>query len=437
MDLRLIEAREMLRRRHQGHGRPVITLTAAGVRIVVCGKRVLSSPTWRFFPDFLIENLKDTLGRQWGASASKVIPDHPIFRWLRLLQDARNRQPFPAPLPMTGGLSALNRLSYALYLIEHNDKPPRSLIKRLRRPSEFLPACQEALVASAFALAGAAIEGAEEVKSRGSKPEFFASFAAGPRYAVEAKRKSNWKARCDPENAEFVLELRAWLRHRLYSASAKKLANPVFWLELGIGQGITEENGEKVRSLITEAVRDSENLTVEGEPIRPAYVVVTNNADFADDHSQAGLQFGLLMGFAMPDFRGEKLDLETAMQRHDKHRPIRRVVECLVEVQQVPNSFDSVPDELLDDSGQPIEPPKIGSRIEYPGQDGAARTGVIEEITSAWNGTAVAAVCGDEDGERALISIPLTPQEDKAAKKLGDAVFGKPEGPRGESISDP
>ena len=58
------------------------------------------------------------------------------------------------------------------------------------------------------------------------------------------------------------------------------------------------------------------------------------------------------------------------MERHDKHRDVRRVLECLQEVQQVPTSFEGVPDELLDDKGNAITPLQIGETVGYSKKSG-------------------------------------------------------------------
>lgn len=433
--LRKQEASEILRKRQQGHGRPIITVSHMGFRFVAVGQRLAYSRNWRFFTDFLLYNMKHVMGADWGKDASKSTPDHPIFRWLGRLQDAHQKAGKGNPIPVTGYVSALNRFCYALYLIEHNDKPPKSLIKRLRRPNDFDPACYEAIVASAFALAGAHIDGAEDVKGNQPKPEFFATFDTEQRYAVEAKRKHKWNAGFDPDDDAFAAKLRSWLRDKLYSASKKQLTNPVYWFELGIGEKLSGDDARRLQNLIGDAVLEAESLTVKGQPPQPAYVVVTNNADLADDDADGNILFALFQGFRMEDFREEFLELESAMERHDRHRPIRRVLECMEEVQQVPTSFDGVPDELLDASGNSIDIPQVGDRIAYPQQDGTEGTGQIEEMT-AMGREAYVIVADDKTSARVLVKMPLTVREAKAAKVLGNAIFGKPEGPH-ENITDP
>lgn len=426
--LRAAEARELLRRRQQGHGRPIITATDGATRFVAVGKRVVSSNRWRFFTDFLLDNMKRVLGPEWGRDAPRVMPDHPILRWLQKLDREVKKAGLGRPINVTGFVSALNRLCYSLYLIEHNDAPPNSLVKRLRKVSEFDPALYEAVVSSAFALAGAHIAGAEDEKSPGPKPEFFATYQDGRRYAVEAKRKRDWKTPFDLSSDAFLEELSKWLRGKIHAASKKKLTNPVFWFELGIGVNLKPEEMKQLAAVLGQIVDDAESITVDGKPAPPAYVIITNHPDLANDEVLSVGQFALLSGYRMADFRDELVEIEVALERHDKHRPIRRVLECFEEVQQTPNSFDGVPDELLDEDGCQISVPGIGTRIEYPKADDTRGFGFIEEVT-AFGSSAWVVVRDEVDSNRSIIKMPLTDAEARAAERLGNAIFGKPEGP--------
>lgn len=429
------EATELLRKREQGHGRPIVSFTHNRHRFIAVGKRMAVSNKWQYFNQFLLDNMKDVMGRQWGADGLRVMPDHPLFRWLeRLTQTIKKAGP-NAALPMVGFMSALVRFCYALYLIEHNDKPPKSLLKRLKNPVEFAPACYEAIVASAFAIAGAKIDGAEDGKGGGSKPEFIATFESGERYAVEAKRRQGWKNAFDLADERFVMELKAWLRGKLHAASRKKLSNPVYWFELGIAASLSSQDVERLRDVVADGILEAEDLTVEGGPAQPAYVFVTNNSDFANDDALTSSFFCLFQGFRMEDFRESLVDVETAMEWHDRHRPIRRVLECMEEVQQVPSTFDGVPSELLDDLGQPMRLPQIGDPWEFQRNDGTNATGTITAV-AGFDEHVHLAIFDTERSKSFIVKAPLSKQEARAVERLGNAIFGTPQGPR-ETSSDP
>lgn len=331
-------------------------------------------------------------------------------------------------------MSALTRLAYALYLIEHNDKPQQNLLIRLRHPESFAPAVYEALVASAFAVAGARINGAEDGTGNAPKPEFFATFQNGVTYAVEAKRRQNWKSPFELHSGAFLDELHGWFRDKLYKASKKALENPVYWFELGIDADIRPDQIDRLRELIVAGIKAAEEITVGGTPPSPAYVFVTNNQDLVNNGASNLGFFALLVGFGMADFRDGVVEIETAMDNHDKHRPMRWVHDCLSLVQRVPNSFEGVPDELLDDQGQPIETLRIGRLIQYPRGDGSEGVGRIREIASM-DQEATVVVVDEKTNQQIFVKVPLTPQEAEAAKKFGNTIFGKPEGPR-EAITE-
>lgn len=428
------EARELLRKREQGHGRPIISFTQNGHRFVAVGKRLAVSSKWQYFNQFLLDNMKDVMGRQWGADGSRLMPDHPLFRWLEQLTQTTKKAGPNVALPVVGFMSALIRFCYALYLIEHNDKPPKSLIKRLKNPVEFTPACYEAIVASAFAIAGAKIDGAEDGKGGGSKPEFVATFESGQRYAVEAKRRQGWKNAFDLADERFVTELKGWLRGKLHAASKKKLAKPVYWFELGIGASLSSQDVERLRDVVADGILEAEDLTVEGGLAQPAYVFVTNNSDFANDDAVTSSFFCVFQGFRMEDFRESLVDFETAMDWHDRHRPVRRVLECMEEVQQVPSNFDGVPSELLDDLGRPMRLPQIGDPWEYQRSDGTDAKGVITAV-SGFGEHVHLAIFDAESSKSFIVKAPLSKQAARAVKRLGNAIFGTPEGPRNTSSS--
>ncbi|MGV1917087.1 YecA family protein [Rhizobium sp. 22-785-1] len=429
-------AAELARKLQHGYGRPLVSFVFNGQRFVAVGTRVIGSPRWRFFSDFLLANLRGVLGSEWISSLSATMPDHPLLRWLGKLEAKFAEVGGGAKIDVVGWVSALNRLSYAVYLIEHNDKLPNSLLKRLRQSAQFDAACYEAIVASAFAIAGASVDGAEDGRA-GNKPtpEFYASFSGRDRYSVEAKRKKSWQNQFDPSNEDFVNELRRWIRDKIYAASKKRLTNPVYWLELSLGVELTREDAELLQKLVGSAVGEAEDLTVGGTPAEPAYVVVTNNPDFASDEIRSITNFALLGGYRMPDFREGVVDIETALERHDKHRPIRRVLECMEEVQQVPIRFDVVPDELIDEQGVPLPVAGIGDRIVYPCADGSESTGLITEATVG--GEDVFYVVADEkDGKQVIVKSPLTEPEKRAVQTYGNTIFGKPELPQ-TNTNDP
>src|SRR6185437_13113496 len=132
--LSLRNAEENVRRQQQRHGNPIISFVDHGYRLVAVRNTIHWSKAWIVFPDFLLDFMKKTLGRDWGArEKSKGL--HPVFRWLEKFQHYSASRPTGGKLKtgdMMGFIACWLHLAYALYLIAHNDQLPKPLLKRLR-----------------------------------------------------------------------------------------------------------------------------------------------------------------------------------------------------------------------------------------------------------------------------------------------------------------
>lgn len=437
--LREQEAAEIVRRRQQGFGKPIISLEHSEFRLVCIGSKICWSKNWLYFTDFLLDHLKDVLGREWGRDAQARGIDHPIFRWLAMLRSRVGVVGTPSKgVREIGYITSLFRLAYALYLIAHHDLLAPSLIKRLQnhRDEVFRPAMYETLVAAAFAVAGFKIEGAEHVRTSRKTPEFWAVSSSGKKYAVEAKCKQSWKSRLIASDPEFQQELSAWIRGKLYDASKKKLAAAVFWLELSIPEQFGQQDYLKVREVIANTLVEAENLTVDGEPTDPAYVFVTNHSHMVSDLVEGSPFFAVLEGYRKPDMKAQRwVSLEEAFDIRDRHREISRVFECFSEVQRIPQTFGGEPVEFMNPNGDVVRTLKIGSPIHLDFPDGASLSGILREIAVANDIACV--IIETPSGQQRLATMPLSEAELKVARQYGMAAFGKPEGPMKDLGNDP
>lgn len=434
------EASEIVRRYQQGLGRPIISTEMHDFRLVAVGKQVKWSKGWRFFTDFLIDHLKDTIGRPWATEALREGKDHPIFSWLRTMSDiaAANRSVGAVAFRSNckGHLGALWRLGYALYLIEHNDQMDQKIIRRLRAPVSFRAAYHETQIAAVFAISGFVIKMAEIGRRSEASPEFWAKRESGLRYAVEAKCKDGWKSSPEVTDSVFQSELRQWIRDQLYKASAKKLTNPVYCLELSLFADLSGDQWKVVADKIREILKEAENLRIKGRPPIPAYVIITNNADVLGHQEFQVNRVAMLFGFCMQDWfdNGVEVEVECAFDSHDKHRDIHAIFKHLEEIDEIPQSFDGLP-VILDEHGNNISMKvKVGSRIQYTDTTGISRTGLVYDVATANN---EAWLCVESDGEHHMVKMPLDPHEIEAVRKYGDAVFGKPEEKRKNLEGDP
>lgn len=435
------EASEIVRRYQQGLGRPIISAELNGFRLVAVGKVVKWSKGWRFFTDFLIDHLKDTIGRTWATQALREGKEHPVFEWLRTMNSvvtANRSTNGTGAFQSTckGHLGALWRLGYALYLIEHNDQMDAKIVKRLRSPVSFRATYHETQIASVFAISGFRLKMAEMGRTSSASPEFWATRAGGTRYAVEAKCKDRWKSAIPIESDEFRNELRQWVRDQLYNASIKKLENAVYCFELSLLADLDADQWKDVAGQIRTVLSEAENLKIKGKPPVPAYVIVTNNVDVLAHQEFTSNRVAMLFGFCMDDWfeNGVEVEIEKAFDSHDKHRDIHSIFKCLEEIEEIPQSFDGTPT-ILDENGIEIRMQvAVGAQIEYPDATGSPRKGIVYDVTTA---NEEAWLCVESDGEHHIVKMPLEKHEVEAVQKYGNAVFGKPEEKQKDLGGDP
>lgn len=441
--LRQQQAAENVRRQQQGHGKPIMSWMheAGGFRFVAVKQTVHWGQNWLIFPNFLEYFMKSTLGIEWGESErNKGL--HPLFRWLQKTQEYSSHKPGEPKVKsivMMGFIACWLHLAYALYLIAHHDEIPELLLKRLRNPANFMPAFHEAIVGAVLAVAGMEISCAETKSGSTPTPEFRArSKSSGKIYEIEAKRKNGWKAPTeDVTSDEFQRELELYLRNQVHNGSKKKLTNPVFWFELSIPTMMTEADWRAVAEKAEDVIRDAENgMTVNGQPIAPAYVVVTNHTFLANEDVSGQPCFGFLQTIKMDDYPfGRPLDIEAALDGYDKHRDMFWLMEAWKTASTVPTTFDGSPPELLDGDGRPQRTVKIGEEVEVPDMTGQNVRATVEEISS-WGKDKAMLVVG-ANGRRWLVEMPLTSGEAMAARRYTDAVFGKENASRGLRNDDP
>jgi hypothetical protein len=427
---RAMKAREMLRTRAEGHGRPMISTDFKDHRIVAVGNRIYYDRNWRFFTDFLLFHMKDVLGRGWGTKMGAQGDTHPLFKWLRQMNHAAQKYKAPEGDMLVacgeGVAIAVFRFAYALYLIAHHDQIPPTLIRRLRQPNEFLSAVVETIAFATFALAGAKLEMGETQKGAGPEGEFRAtSIRSGRTYDVEAKRKNGWSSQVDIANPDFRRELTIWLERKLRDASSKRLTNPVFWFELSIPNVEEMQQTEALQLLLRTALREAEErILIDGERPGPAYVFITSHGFLAGGDASC---LYMLEGFHIPmHVNGEQVEIELAMDERDRDRDVLWIFDCIRKVQMIPHRFDGQPDDLISPDHEPIVRLRVGQRLEVTTSDQQFVKGLVIDVLS--NGpNATIRLMEEATGKQRIVQLPLTEKEQKAAAVLGDAVFGNPD----------
>jgi hypothetical protein len=438
--MRRHEAAENVRLQQQGHGRPIISWTDHGYRLVAVGSTIFWGKNWLVFPDFVLHFMKKTLGNEWGAR-EKDKGAHPVFRWLAKFQRFSDSLPKEGKLKtgnVTGFMACMFHLGYTLYLIAHNDEIPKRLLRRLREPSTFMPAYYEAIIGAALSVAGFEITSAETKATSEPTPEFRAkSKTTGRVYEVEAKRRDRWKAPTDDvKSPEFERELEAYVRNQVHAASKKKLKNPIYWFELSVPTLQTEAEWRHVAGKVEDVIRQAEKtMTVEGEPIQPAFVGVSNLTFLANEDCGGAPWFAVLTPIKIDDYPfGRMVETEAALEAFDKYRDIFWMMDAWKIARNLPVTFDGTPPELLSADGEPQRTIQIGDVIEVPDDEGKNVRATVTEIASMGNEAAVAVTA---NGRHWLVKMPLSEGEAEAAERYSDAIFGKDNASRGLRENDP
>ena len=432
---RSFEADEILRARAEGYGRPIISSKMNGLRSVTVGTKTFNGTGWRFFTDFLLYYMKEALGPGWIKHMQSRSKAHPLFHWLDELQveqeNALRRADQIVSVRGSGSVLSIFRFAYALYLIAHHDQIPPPLIRRLRKPSEFIPALTETFCVAAFALAGFKIEMSETCGGKGPEGEFRAtSNKTGKVFNVEAKRRNGWQSTVAVDNVAFQRELKLWLKRKLYDAARKSLENPIYWFELSLPNFGGAKEAEQLQELVRSGLREAEEeIFVNGKVPAPAYVFVSSHSYLANEKSDETTLF-MLDGFHIGMLeKGKSVEVEQALIERDRDRDMVWVLECLQKVQHVPHRFDGTPDKLVGIDYEPIGRLKIGQRLEVILPDAGSVKGLVTQVIS--HGSSAHVVLTDEHlGVQNIVELPLNNEEQVAAANLGDAVFGNPNGSR-------
>lgn len=184
------------RKRLYGEVRPIISTVHKGHRFVAVGSRLFFDKNWKTFPDFLHDYLRHVFGSGWWDNEMKK-PDaerHPVVRSHLQVRELRSSLPVGPngfiELDQEGAAANDIHLAYDLYVLRHQGKLQKEIVRRLRQARSFEGARHELFVAATFVRAGFDIAYEDETDPSKKHPEFIATHGAtGFKIAVEAKSK--------------------------------------------------------------------------------------------------------------------------------------------------------------------------------------------------------------------------------------------------------
>lgn len=290
------KARQMLREKQQGLGKPIIGAQFKGYQFVGVGNK-LNWGKWKTFFEFLDYYIKNALGPEWGTAELQKPAEqrHPILQWYYSKTVYQNRfiteRGKIHSAPMTGAAAAYYGLAYNLYLLEHNAELQRRLITRLKNPEQFHAAYYETFVAACCILAGFDLELEDEGNPNTTHCEFAArSKTSGKSYSVEAKARTPNKTHLDVGN-------------QLYAALCKDASHErIVFIDINVPQDKANTE-EKWLAEVVPAVKNREpKMTIKKQPAPPAFVIVTNHPYHHDLDGLAAHCAAVALGFKIEDF---------------------------------------------------------------------------------------------------------------------------------------
>lgn len=411
---------ELQRQKQQGLGRPIISIEHKGTRFVAVGNK-LHYGKWKSFADFLTNYIKASLGGDWGnAEIAKPLEErHPLMQWYdKICHLQRAHAGKPGQLfstPVTGAVSAYNRLAYNLYLIAHNGKDIQTrLIARLKNGGNFQGAYYETQVAAWLIKAGFELEFEDESNRQSTHCEFTATYVpTGEKYSVEAKSRE----------IERNHSSRPKVGRKLYEALAKNAKHKrLVFIDLNKPLH-TSEAADLAVDRAERIIARSEGMDIDGQPAPPAYVCITNmNDQYALDTSTLATMISF-RGFKIHDFMGNEFpSIIAAVRARERHLPMFRLFKSMEEHREIPQTFGGeLPSEVF--SPNPLPRIRIGAFYTVPGPDGREVNAKITQAVVA--GTKAHCVFYDPETDKAFMGAwELTADELADYEKHPDTFFG-------------
>ncbi|MEX2181327.1 MAG: hypothetical protein WD771_04750 [Gemmatimonadaceae bacterium] len=319
---------------------------------------------------------------------------------------------------MTGASAAYLGLAYNLYLLAHNAALQEHLIKRLRNAHQFWPALYETSVAAWFIQTGFQLALEEETGITTTHCEFVATHrASGRSFSVEAKHRQ-------PNKQKFGVS------NQLHAALKKASTHPrIVFIDVNVdARGAASRDPYQALPWLKDALASirgrEDKMKIAGAPAPPAYVVVTSEPYEAYLNAPyVGLAFAA-EGFKIADFKMDSaMTIREARLARDSHREIYDLLASMLRHQEIPMTFDGeIPEFAFGDS----ETPRliIGNRYLIPGPDGKEVVGVLESATANAKASNAIGVYRLVNGQRVVVTCPLTPAEVAAFERHPDTFFG-------------
>lgn len=422
------KADELIRQQQQGLGKPILSLKFKDRQMVAVGNTLYHSPTWKTFPDFLSDYIKNILGHEWGNNeiAKPLLERHPIMKWYneycRYQQKYIGNSEEIKSTPFTGIVYCYMGLAYNLYLLKHNVELQNRLIKRLKNIGNFQGAYYELIIANCLIRAGFDLTLEDESDEKSKHCEFSAiSKKTGKKYWVEAKMRgvSGFLGKTDKDGTKDSNPTGMLSRH-LREALEKPAADDRL---IFIDFNAVPEEERPLPSWVTKAESKLNMREKALEPRQHAYLFLTNMPFHrALDSDKVGTSV-LAYGLGIPDFgKPVKARLSEIYRSKQKHIDAHNIFESFRKYPQLPATFDgSLPSEAFNKNSQRLV---IGEKYFF---ENIGEGGTLGTVTSAYVSEAekeIVVSISTENGKNQILRRELSEGEFSDYKKHPEAFFG-------------
>lgn len=430
------QAQQRIREKQQGLGRPIISLKTNDFQMVAVRDKVLWSPTWKTFPDFLGDYFKGVLGAEWGNAelAKPFDKRHQILQWYdaycRYQQKFITRPGEMAEGVVTGVVGCYLGLAYSLYLLDHNVELQSRLLQRLKNPGNFQGAYYELLVANALIRAGFTLTLEDEADEASKHCEFSAvSKHTGKKYWVEAKMRAvpGFFGKTDSDGTSDPNPISQLIRH-LNGALRKPASDErLIFIDLNTEPDVGSQEGGKP-PWHDKAVARLERYEVR-ELARgvQAYAFVTN-FPLHRMLDKPPVCVAVPFGLGIPDFnRPGPIRLADMYRQKQKHADAFHIGDSLLRFLSFPSTFDgSLPSETFEG-----RPPRvmIGETYLFEGIGDGGTLGTVTTATVDESQSLALIGINDQSGNGQILTYPLSNGELSDYKAHPDAYFGRLQAP--------
>ena len=359
-------AQELIRTQQQGLGNPIVSTTFRDYRVVTVGNTIFYSKKWKFFADFLVAYLQETLDPEWyRIELRKPLVDcHPIVQWHKqLCKFEQSKVPKSdgtyCEVP-TEAVQCYLGLAYGLYLLAHNVELQNRLVTRLKDTKNFQGAYYEVIVANILICTGFKLELEDETDESKKHCEFSATSKKTERkYWVEAKMRSiaGLMGKTKEDGGSPTAKPTSRLTTHLRDALSKPAENErLIFIDVNAPEDSTQKHAEgsgdqSMPNWMQASIHQLEGHEKDSKNGKTAYVFVTNfpfhrHLD-KETPSRNALAYGLGMDFGKPF----KSTFTEAWKNKQKHIDAYNIFEAMRSYPSIPPTFDGTMS-LTDESTQ-------------------------------------------------------------------------------------